>query len=133
MVINIISYFKRSTTSVLTDVVKRTPTSIQSLKSFSSTLRQGPPYTGPHHRLVLPRKEYSGVGALCHCPSLPIPPQQRSHIIANLFVHHPALSRRSTESAGKHATRSTAALPAARSSINRSLLVRGKLSSNASK
>ncbi|KAJ0843735.1 hypothetical protein HanRHA438_Chr15g0694621 [Helianthus annuus] len=51
----------------------------------------------------------------------------------NLLDHFAAVSRRSTDSSGEHATRSITARPAALSNISRSLLVFGKFSSNASK
>ncbi|KAL5187472.1 hypothetical protein HKD37_05G013142 [Glycine soja] len=45
-----------------------------------------PPCTGPHHRRVLPREEYSGIGARRHRPPFPVPPQQRPHVVTNLLA-----------------------------------------------
>ncbi|GER30979.1 pyridoxal-5'-phosphate-dependent enzyme family protein [Striga asiatica] len=58
-----------------------------SSSSSSSPSPSGPPCTRPHHRLILPRKEYSGgIGAVPHRPTLPIPPQQRPHVVTHLLV-----------------------------------------------
>lgn len=82
-----------------------------------------------------------------HCPPLPIPSQQHPHIIANLFAkchyidrtppscillaHCVVVSRCSTNYVVKHTTRFTTTLLVILNNL--SLLVRGKLSSNALK